>query len=287
MAEISSTMKKHSEELVFIESEDGLSQTGAAIRPVDSPSRPVAVVWIHGNTGKFCDYPYITIGRAMAEQGYLFITGNTRGHDISATLWKMPEDKSVAGGSTWELYEESPYDIGAWVNYAAGLGVQKAILVGHSLGAAKVIYYQALRQDSRVGGIVAASPDLRGHWSAQLVSEAQRLVTAGQGTELLPPLMGAFWYRLSARNIVSRSTVLSQTYLSETGVPHIAEIGSPLLAFFGGHDVGGVNELDIIRKSAVKASRIDTHLIENADHVYTGYESQAANLIATWIEALQ
>lgn len=280
-------MKKYSEELVFIESEDGLSLTGAVIRPEDSPGHPIAVVWIHGNTGKFYDYPYIAVGRAIAEQGYIFITGNTRGHDISATLWKMPEDREVAGGSAWEIYEESPYDIGAWVNYAAGLGVQKVILVGHSLGAAKVIYYQALRQDSRVGGIVAASPDLRGHWSAQLVADAQRLVTAGQSTELLPPLMGAFWYRLSAQNIASRSRVLSQTYLSETGVPNIAEIGSPLLVFFGSHDVGGANELDMVRKNAVKSSRVDTHLIENADHVYTGYESQAANLIATWIETLR
>ncbi len=287
MAEMWSTMKKHSEELAFIESEDGLSLTGAVIRPVDSTHRSVAVVWIHGNTGKFCDYPYITIGRAIAGQGYSFISGNTRGHDISVTLWKMPDDQSVAGGSAWEIYEESPFDIGAWVNYAAGFGVQKVILVGHSLGAAKVVYYQALRQDPRVGGMVAASPDLYGHWSAELISEAQRLVTAGQSTELLPPLMGAFWYRLSAQNIASRSNVLSQIYASETGAPTIAEIGSPLLAFFGTHDVGGANELEIIRKNAVKSSRIDTKLIENADHVYTGYETQTAKLIATWIETLQ
>jgi pimeloyl-ACP methyl ester carboxylesterase len=280
-------MKEYAEELVFIDSEDGLSLIGAVIRPVASPSHPVAVVWIHGNTGKFCDYPYITVGRALAAQGHVFITGNTRGHDISATLWKMPEDQSVAGGSAWEMYEESPYDLGAWVDYAAGLGVAKVILVGHSMGATKVIYYQAVRQDSRVGGIVAASPDLRGHWSAELISEAQRLVTVGQSTELLPPLMGAYWYRLSAQNIASRSKVLSQTYVSEAGVPYIAEIDSPVLAFFGGHDVGGANELDLIRGNAVKSSRVDTHLIEHADHVYTGYETQTANLIAAWIKTLQ
>jgi pimeloyl-ACP methyl ester carboxylesterase len=148
---MSTTIKSYSEELVFVESEDGLSLTGAVIRPQHDLSNPVAVVWIHGNTGKFCDYPYIAVGRAIAEQGYVFITGNTRGHDISTTLWRMPADEPVAGGSAWEIYEEAPYDIGAWISYAAGLGIEKVILVGHSLGAAKVIYYQALRQDPRIG----------------------------------------------------------------------------------------------------------------------------------------
>lgn len=256
------------------------------IRPQHDLSNPIAVVWIHGNTGKFCDYPYIAVGRAIAEQGYVFITGNTRGHDISATLWRMPADEPVAGGSAWEIYEEAPYDIGAWVSYAAGLGIQKVILIGHSLGAAKVIFYQALRQDSRVGAIVAASPDLRGHWSAELVSAAQQMVAGKKGTELLPPIMSEFWYRLSAQNIVSRSTLLSQTYFAATGSPHIAKVASPLLVFFGTHDVGGATELDIVRKNAVKASRVNTHLIENADHVYTGCESQTANLIVNWIETL-
>jgi hypothetical protein len=99
--------------------------------------------------------------------------------------------------------------------------------------------------------------------------------------------MGAYWYRLSAQNVASRSRLLSQVYGSGAGVPHLAQIGCPLLAFYGTHDVGGANELDIVRRTAVKSSRIDTHLIDDADHVYTGFEARIADLIATWMTTLQ
>jgi pimeloyl-ACP methyl ester carboxylesterase len=149
-----------------------------------------------------------------------------------------------------------------------------------------VVYYQALRQDERVSGLVAASPDLHGHWPAPLVAEAERLVEAGQGTELLPAQMGAHWYRLSAQNVASRARVLSQIYASDTGVPHLAEVRSPLLALFGSYDVGGPSELEVIRANAVKSGRVETHVIEDADHVYTDCEAQVAGLIADWVDTL-
>ena len=61
------------------------------------------------------------------------------------------------------------------------------LLAGHSLGALKVGHYQALRQDSRVLGIVAASPPVAAsRVDPALLAIAERLVADGQGDELLP-----------------------------------------------------------------------------------------------------
>jgi pimeloyl-ACP methyl ester carboxylesterase len=280
-------MKTHEEEIAFADAQDGPALVGAVFRPLQPSAHHTGLVFIHGNTGKFCDYPYVVIARLLAEHGYTTVNGNTRGHDISATVWKMPEDVPMAGGSAWEIYEDSPHDLAAWIDYAENLGLRKLVLVGHSQGAAKAVYYQAQRQDPRLQGLVLASPDLHGHWPPGLVVQAQGLVEAGKGDELLPSLMGTYWYRLSARNIVSRANVLSHTYTSDKGKPFISDVRCPILAIFGtAGDVGGEPELQTLRQNAVNTARMDTRLIEGADHVYTNQEGTFVDALVEWVQSL-
>jgi len=133
-----------------------------------------------------------------------------------------------------------------------------------------------------VRGVVLASPDLHGHWR-EVVDEAQRLVESGRGDELVAPLMGAPWYRLSAANVVSRVRVLGRAYADDGA---IASVAGPLLAFFGTHDVGAEAELETIRRHARAAASVETALLAGGDHVYTGVEAEAAELVAGWIERL-
>jgi pimeloyl-ACP methyl ester carboxylesterase len=274
------------EELIYSESEDGLDLEGVAIRPSSNVSQSTAILWIHGNTSNFYAYPYVVIGRALAQRGFLFVSGNTRGHDIAASLWNLKQDKEMAGGSAWEKLEDAPLDIGGWVQYTMTLGVKKVVLVGHSQGAAKVTLYQGQRQDGRISGVALASPDLRGHWS-NAVAEARTLVESRRGDEVLPVIKDEPWYRLSAHNVISRADVLDHVYDSQIRTPDIAAIQHPILAFFGtNHDVGARAELETLKQNAVKSVRLDTALIDSADHVYVGHEEQVADVITRWIEAL-
>lgn len=274
------------EELIYTESEDGLALEGVAIRHNTGAIQPTAILWIHGNTSNFYAYPYIAIGRALAQKGFLFVSGNTRGHDITASLWNLKQNQEMAGGSAWEKLEDAPLDVGGWVQKVMSLGIDKVVLIGHSQGAAKVTLYQAQRQDVNVAGVVLASPDLHGHW-AQWVEQAQALVKSEHGDELLPAMMGEPWYRLSANNVVSRAAVLDQVYTSAMRTPYIDAIQQPILAFFGtNHDVGATAELETLKQQAVKSARVDTALIDSADHVYVDYDQPVADLIGQWIENL-
>ena len=271
----------YSEALLHVQTEDGLALAGAAIRP-SAPASPLAIVWIHGNTGTFHDEPYILAGREVARQGYTFIIGNTRGYGVTSEIWNVHTDQPVAGGSAWELLEEAPFDVQSWIKAAIDGGSEAVVLVGHSQGAAKVALYAAEREDKRVRGVALASPDLHGHWS-ELVAQAGQLVAEGRGAELLPPIMGAAWYRLSAANVASRARVLSTLYAAPSGEPRIAAITCPLLAFFGTNDIGGEGELQTIRANARLAAGVTTRLLSGADHVYTEHEVEAARLIVEWI----
>jgi hypothetical protein len=108
------TNKPTREELVSVRTEDGLVMTGLQVTPDRPASRPLAVIWIHGAGANFYLPSYVNIARATASLGYLFITANTRMHDIGSVLAYQPAQ--VRGGTYWGLPSKEPLDIaGGWL----------------------------------------------------------------------------------------------------------------------------------------------------------------------------
>lgn len=282
--------RPYHEELVYAVSEDGFPLEGAVIQPAEQDPRPLALLWVHGLTGRFYAPGPVRIGRAIAARGYRFITGNNRGHDFGAVLRRQPGDAPTIGGGAWELFDESPRDIAGWIDFALGLGHARVVLLGHSLGALKVGYYQAQRQDPRVAGLIAASPPLRaGRVDPQLLAQAERLVAEDRGRDLLPwgvtPAGGG---TLSAQAYLNRVHTNIDVYGLLTPEPAIASVHCPLLAFYGTDEawVGTAADLEVIRASARRAARVDTFMVEGADHSYTGREHEVATRVADWLDGL-
>ncbi|MGE5333802.1 MAG: hypothetical protein ACM3N4_03815, partial [Nitrososphaerota archaeon] len=96
--------RRWSEELVYAASEDNIQHAGLVLSPPDDAARHASIVWIHGNAASFYDRPYVLIGRELAAHGFTVVLGNTRGHDVAATLWKADDHSPMAGGggSGWE-----------------------------------------------------------------------------------------------------------------------------------------------------------------------------------------
>ncbi|HEY7349481.1 MAG TPA: alpha/beta fold hydrolase [Ktedonobacterales bacterium] len=281
--------KTYSEELVWIQSEDGIRLNGAVIRPI-GPSKPVVVVHVPGWDISFAHPLHLLVSRALAGQGYASVTGNNRG-------WAFGEIVEQHGGYTvigagWERFQDCPLDIGAWVDFALGLGFRGVALLGHSLGSAKIVAYQAQRQHPQVAGLVCASPApiTFPPIAAEVRATAQRLVEQGRGSELLP--WGSFGPdgTLSARTLLDW-TPEARAALGMFGVttpePLIGQIRCPLLLFYGtGGDVGGAQELERIRSQATAASRVDTRLFVGANHPYSGHEQEVGAGIAAWLDTL-
>lgn len=283
--------KPSTEELVYTESEDGIELQGAAIRPVGRPPQAVAVVWVHGSGARFYAQPHVTIGRELAARGYPVVLGNTRGHHLGTHLYRRGDLASgreqLLGGTLWERFEESPHDVAGWADFAMTLGVQGVVLIGHSRGARKVVYYQARRQDPRVLGVVLASPgrvDPATQRDPALLAQAERLVADGRGQDLLP--QSGPEPNLSAQTYLSNARPEHDPYGADTPDPGIARVRCPLLLFYGTRDLGGAPELEAIRRLAGGASRVDGQLIDGAIHSYLGSESAVATVIADWLESV-
>lgn len=276
---------RYAEELVYTESSDGLPLEGAVIRPVGQPIADRAIVWIHGLTGKFYSRSTIMIGRELASRGWLFVTGNNRGHDFG-TVYRQADGAVRLGGGAWEHFDEAPRDIAAWIGYAARLGVQGALLLGHSLGALKVAAYQAEYQDQRVQGLIAASPPTRaGQLRPDLVEQARQMVAEGRGTDLLPwNISPAGGGTVSAQTYLNRAEVGIDSYGFFSANPPIGRVRCPVLALYGTDEawVGTADDLETIRRNALAAARVDTAIIDGADHVYTNCELAVATVIAGW-----
>jgi dienelactone hydrolase len=277
-------MKGYTEELAYVERQDGLTLEGAVVRPAGTEEKRVAVLWVHGNTSRFYDQPYLQIGREMAQAGYAFFTINTHGHDVTSVIWG-PKGEAVPGGACWERFDEVPQDIEAWIDLAEQMGYEGVVLVGHSFGANKVVYYQAEKQDPRVLAVVVASGDVKWKATPDRLALAEQMEAEGKADEVLP-YVEVPWYSMSARTFLGRARIAQHVFSSESQVPYIAQVRCPVLAFYGTEEewCGTADDLEMIKRNASASERVETRLLGGADHVYWGQADRAAAMIAEWVD---
>lgn len=275
---------------------DGTRLDGVVARPAEPDARAsLGVVCVPGLYAAFYDPPYVELARGLAAAGYLAVVGNDRGHDFGAVLRGL-DGRPCCGGGGWERLEESALDAAAWIGDAVAEGCDGVVLAGHSLGARKAAYYQAVRQDPRVLGIVAISPFARRTEAdvSEIGRLARRMVDEGRGRDLLPwPDTGC---SMSAQTYLDHElpeAALNNVFVvSREGMaePYASRIRCPLLAVYGSEEEAGgkprVAELEAIRRNATSATRVDTLLIEGAGHTYAGHERALARAIADWAASL-
>ena len=285
---------KFPEELVYVRAEDDVINGGAFFRPPKDVAKPIAVIWIHGWGVNFYYPTYTMIGRHLAEQGLATFVVNTRMHDIG-TVAGYRFGRRVRGGGYWGIPSEETRDVAAWIGFAEQRGFATVVLAGHSAGWAPVVRYQATSRDPRVAGVILASgavQPLHPEKDEELMRQATRLVADGRGDDLIRLPNRSFPSFISAANFLDQANT-PREFLDFFGLAGndaaISRIGCPLLAFFGANgDIGGEADLEAVRSSRKRLStgpsRIDTAIIQRADHMYTGEEAQVARVIAEWAD---
>jgi pimeloyl-ACP methyl ester carboxylesterase len=280
--------KAYEEELVATRAEDGVPLEGAVIRPRSGETRPLPIVWVHGNTGRFYEHHALAIGRDLAARGFVFVSGNNRGHDWGGVV-TLPDGERKFIGAGWELFDEAPRDVAAWVDLAVGLGFPRVVLAGHSRGSFKVTQYQAERQDPRVAGLVIASASTRAaKLDPALVAQAERMVAEGRPNDLLPwgsTRVGGT--TASALSIATIARVNIDFFGFHTPDPAIGRIACPILALYGDDEpeVGTAADLETIRRNARASLRVETRTV-GGNHVYRGHENEVADVLADWVGSL-
>lgn len=278
------------EKLVYTESEDGYLLEGAVFTPASGGRGHLPVVWMHGFTGRFYEQHAVAIGRRLAGRGHVFVTGNNRGHHLGANVANLRGGEPLRGGGWWERFEDAPHDLSAWVGFAVQLGFPRVVLVGHSLGALKVVHYMGNRGDERVAALVSASGPVRVgqrlREAGDRVALAERMVAAGRGQELLPSDGSPFV--TSAEAMVSRVRADLDVYGLDAADPPVARVRVPLLYILGSDEPNIAVEADLpmLQRNAGAARGVETMYVEGADHLYRGREEIVADRLGDWIAGL-
>ncbi|MBI1984333.1 MAG: alpha/beta fold hydrolase [Acidobacteria bacterium] len=287
---------KFPEQLVYVRSKDDIVDAGVVFIPAKGSAKPIAVIWIHGWGVNFYSPTYVAIGRALAERGYTTISANTRMHDLG-NVQGYRWGKRIRGGGYWGIASEEVRDLAAWVDFTEDRGFKKVVLVGHSAGWAAVRTYQAERQDARIVGVVVASGAVGAETrptDPDQLSEATRLMAKGEGDALIRDPRRSFPSYISAAtfmDIANSPPEYKDFFGVQTPNPGVTRIRCPLLAFFGTQgDVGTEADLELMKSSIQRQSsgpsRVDTVMIQHADHMYQGEEAQVAQTIAHWADSV-
>ena len=290
------TAPKVTEELAHVQTSDGITNGGAVFAPAVGSASPLAVIWIHGSQLNFYDPSYVKIARELAARGLTTITGNTRMHDLG-NLAAVRGGERVRGGVYWGRHSEQVRDLAAWINFAIGRGFKGVVLAGHSAGTTAVQGYQSETQDRRVLGLVIASGRVQPSTTPpdpERLAQATKLVGEGLGEALLPNpnRPTSFVSAATFLDLANMGQQLSDFYGVGTPNAPVTRVHCPLLAWFGTNepDIGTAADLELLKstlkRQATGPSRVDTVMIQNADHMYRGEEAQVAQTIATWANTL-
>jgi len=292
-AALEQDQRNSTQELVTAHTTDNLQHAGVVFSPSPLPAKPVAVVWVHGATANFYYPSYIALAKIMASQGHTFVLGNTRMHDIGCVLADNADGSSLRGGSYWGLPSKEPVDIAAWIGVAEAKGHSSVVLIGHSAGGPAVRRYMAEHPDRRVVGWGQASVGLA-LWppkpEADRLKIASDMVAAGHGQDFLPVPN----FRLSAGTFLDYAQTPEDIY-DFYGInypkPAVSRVQTPLLAFYGSKgDVGTMADLERIRSLIAKhpggPTQIETAIIRDGDHDYSGQEQQVGRVLADWMSKL-
>lgn len=124
---------------VTVDTSDGQTWDGLALLPKigDPKRRRLAVIVVHGSVGNYITGVPRRVAHGLALSGYTVLSVNTR----------MANYGVFFGGG---LFHRTPLDLDAWVDLARRMGHRKVVLVGFSLGASMVTYYQATIQRPEV-----------------------------------------------------------------------------------------------------------------------------------------
>jgi pimeloyl-ACP methyl ester carboxylesterase len=281
-----------------VRSSDDVVSGGVVFSARQNSSKDLAILWFHGWGTNFYNPGYVGVGRALADQGFTTVSANTRMHDI-ANVAKHVGGKRVRGGGYWGVTSEDARDIRAWIDFAEAQGFRRVVLVGHSAGWSSVARYAGDSEDKRISGLILASGNVQnfgGPPNEKMLAEAQRLVEAGKGDELLRLPNDSFASYVSAATLWDQGNTRVESvdfFGAKISNPAVQRIRVPLLGFFGTweRDVGGQQDLDILKDAVQRHTRntvrVDTAMIDGADHEYLGEEAQVAQLIANWARTLE
>lgn len=260
----------------------------------NSNEKDICVIFIHGMCQTIISNYFATVwGSILSKNNIGFLYEHNRGHSIeNDTLMK---DGSYARyGCMYEIFEDCILDIDLAIHKAKELGYKRFILMGHSYGCNKLIYYYYKKQPNILGIIFASAPDIVGLQLyrqkdyKELIKEAKENIDNGNETKLLSNLVEDYMYMSSQTyyNWFNEKSNLDNLPVmgNSKNWYQFESINTPILTFSGSNETDNYLHLDLLKSKAKNCNDFEYKIIDNTDHFYTNKEKEIGDIILDWIK---
>jgi len=289
------------ETLFRVLTEDNLELVGILYEPVQSSKK--ILVHVHGMGGNFYENKFLDfIAQTLTANGFAFLTFNNRGCELVKDLSKIENEKRsiVRIGGSYEIFEDSLFDIKAVIDFVESKRFTEIHLSGHSLGASKVAYYVTEQNDNRIKSIIFLSPaDMVGlaktdKYYQRDIDMAKKMIIEGRGKELMPFMIWDENY-LTADTYMSIGSDKSKVaifnfYNPIDSLSSLGKIKISSLTIMGRKDVALTiaieDTMDRVKKAMISSSKVETNILDDADHGYNNYEQKLADILKIWIQKM-
>jgi len=175
-------------------------------------------------------------------------------------------------------HTDALHEIGLWLGWLKGQGVEVLFLLGHSRGGNQTAWFAAERPDPAVRGVILIAPSAwqAGKWEAEyrertgkelepLLQQAQALVDAGRGGTMMEETDLLYCEKTSASAAAFLSYYAPDPRFDTPSL--LAGIGVPVLVFLGSED-RVVEDLPASLERAGERDGLRVETIDGADHFF-------------------
>lgn len=263
----------------------------------ESREKDICVIFIHGMCQTILDNYFATIcGKILSKNNIGFIYEHNRGHSIENDIL-MKDGSYTRCGCMYEIFEDSIIDIDLAIDKAKDLGYKRFILMGHSYGCNKLIYYCYKKHPNILGLVLASAPDMVGLQLyrqkdfKELIKEAKENIDNNNPTKILSNLIEDYMYMSSGTyyNWFNENTNLDNLPVmgNSENWYQFESIDVPILTFSGTEETENYMHLDLLKVKAINCKNFSYKYIDGANHFYINKEEEIGNLILNWIKKLK
>ncbi len=247
----------------------------------------IIIPGVDGNimTNEFIAY----MGEYFEKENKIFLLAHHRGSfQIISSNSLDPNIPGKTVGSVFEKFDDSIYDIEAWIEYAIENGAQKINLLGHSHGCNKLINYLATNKkyDNIINKFILISPlDLRTRMNRR--KELDDLYKIANEKDENKFVCCGFFYKeySSFYDMMENPHVDNFPMMSDDNndFSTFNSINKDKYIVYGSDEIKYIKNFDIKKKYLTQdVKAID--IIEGGSHIYQGKEKELAEYIINIIK---
>ncbi len=261
-------------ELVYLSTSDGYENEGLLWSPPGEPKKLGAVL-VHGwtywhdprvRTRGFCGKHMAAVAERLAKDGVPAVLTMNRGFHAP------------------EFFNDCVIDFQTNIDFLVSRGCEEVVIIGHSLGGAKCAYFAGEVGHPHVRGVVLMSAIPSSYnfsGKEELIIEARRQIAAGHEHIILPFEDGRTIALDEANSLIHS---FENAYRGTT-LDAARKIKMPLFSFAAEREWAWFQEVTKGLSADAQGAWVETEILQGArNHTYSGYESQMAEQVASWVQ---